>query len=154
MANVTHRLIWWALVASIGIYAAVAYTMAGALPPRDGTQIHVLAAALGVVSITVGMVTIFIRGRMLVGPIKRGELDPRTPAGLQRAFVPFMVCLVLSESVAIYGLVLALLSGRSLYAAPFLMIAIVLLLIHRPTAPELVPPRSGSAAHVDARPIA
>jgi hypothetical protein len=153
MANTTNRLIWWALIASIGIYAAVAYMIAGVQEPRDGTYVHVMAAALGVVSMTIAVVTIFIRGRMLVGPIKRGELDPRTPAGLQRAFVPFLLCLVLSESVGIYGLVLALLSGISLYAAPFLVIATVLLLIHRPTAPELVPPRSGAAGHLDASPI-
>ncbi len=154
MANFTNRLIWWALIVSIGVYAVAAYAIAGTVGPRDRTQVHILTAALGLVSTTIGMATIFIRGRMLVGPIKRGELDPRTPAGRKRAFMPFILCLVLSESIGTYGLVMAMFSGSPLYAGPFLVISTLLLLIHRPTAPELVPPSSGPAGHLDATPLA
>jgi hypothetical protein len=46
---------------------------------------------------------------------------------------------VLSESVGIYGLVLALLSGYPGYSVAFTCVALVLMYVHRPTARDLTP---------------
>ena len=153
MATATNRIIWAALVASLFVYGAVAFVVAASRPPAEAPSPRLLAALLGVVALTTGLATIMIRGRMLVVPIARGELDPRSPSGGQRAFVPYILCLALTESIGLYGLVLSLLAGNARWSLPFLAVALALMLVHRPTAPELRSPQSGASAHLDATPI-
>ena len=62
---------------------------------------------------------------------------------MARAFTPFVLNLVLSESIGIYGLVLSFLSADPSYVFAFGAGAIALLWVHRPTAPDLVPPPGG-----------
>lgn len=154
MANATNRLIWWALLSAIVVYGVVSFTVAPSLDVAVDTDVRLVAVALGVVSLSTAVATIFIRGRMLVGPIQRGDLDPRRPEDMQRAFVGFLLCMVLTESIGIYGLVVALLSGNGIGSVPFLAVAFGLMLVHRPTAGDLRPPAGGAHGYLDSAPIA
>lgn len=143
MANPTTRVLWWALVASLFVYVGVALVVA-----PDGTPSPVagaLAPVLGVVAVGLGIGTIVYRRRALVEPIQSGRLDPRTPEGMGRALPAFILNVVLSESVAIFGLVLSLLAASPFYAVAFAAGALVLMVVHRPTASELEPPISTNA---------
>jgi hypothetical protein len=138
MANTVNRLVWFSLVVSQLIYAGIAWLVD--LPPRDGDLIGVLAPTLGVLSLGMAVGTIFYRRHALVGPIQSRTLDLEKPADFAKAFQPFILNLVLSESIGVYGLVLALLSGQLTWCLVFGGAALAMLWFHRPTAPDLVPP--------------
>ncbi len=140
MANLTCRILWWALVVSLLVYVVVAHV--AQVRPNPNADVSLLLPVFAVLSGAIAVGTIIFRRRALSGPIQAGRLDPSTPEGLQAAFTPFILSLVLSESVGIYGLVLALLSGQPVYSVAFSAAAIALMFVHRPTAPDLVPPIS------------
>lgn len=144
MANATNQLLWWCLVVSLLIYVVVAYV--AQVPASPEVPLGTVAAVLTVIAVGTAVGTILYRRRALVGPIRRGELDPSRPADLQRAFTPFILNLVLSESVGIYGLVLAILSGKPAWCLPFVASALGLMFVHRPTAPDLAPSPGGVGA--------
>lgn len=140
MANLTCRLLWWTLVVSLALYVVVAHV--ARVAPDPHARIAVLAPVLVVVAGVTAIGTIVFRRRALSGPIQAGRLDPSTPEGFQAAFTPFILNLVLTESIGIYGLVLAFLSGQPRYSIGFSAAAIALMFVHRPTARDLVPPMS------------
>lgn len=141
MGTVINRALWWSLLSALLAYAVVAHVASVRSEPP--ASLPVLAAVLAAISIGIAVGTLLYRRRALAGPIQRGDLDPTTPHGQQAAFTPFILNLVLSESVGIYGLVLALLAGQGAYSLPFIVLALGLLYAHRPTAPDLMPPRAG-----------
>jgi hypothetical protein len=93
------------------------------------------------------------RRRALSGPIQAGELDLTDPDGQQRAYQAFMLNLVLSETVGIYGLALAFLTGNPSFSVVFSGGALLLMYLHRPTAPDLVPPPTARGRSTDSTPI-
>ncbi len=151
MENAPNRILWWCFVASLLIYVGVAYLVA--VPATSHTAQPVLVVVFGLLSAAIGIASLIYRRHALSGPIQRGALNPMTPDGLQKAFPPFVVNLALSESVAIFGLVLALLAGQGAYSIPFILAALALLYAHRPTAPDLLPPVGGSEAPARPTPI-
>jgi hypothetical protein len=122
------------------VYVVVAHV--AQVAPSPNAPVSLLLPVFAGVSGAIAAGTIVFRRRALAGPIQAGRLDPSTPEGFQAAFTPFILNLVLSESVGIYGLVLAFLSGQPLYSIVFSAAAIALMVVHRPTAPDLVPPIS------------
>ncbi len=141
MATNTNRLLWWSLIVSLLIYVLVAHVASVRTSPN--TSIPLLMAVLGMISVATAIGTLLYRRHALAGPIQRGDLDLTNPQDQAKAFQVFIVNLVLSESVGIYGLVLAFLSGRGAYSIPFVLAALALMYAHRPTAPDLQPPPSG-----------
>ena len=122
------------------IYAIVAHLVD--LPTSPAIPISLLTFVFAALSVAIAIGTVVYRRRALVGPIQSRALDPATPEGLRAAFQPFIINLVLSESIGIYGLVLSLLSGQPLYAVAFSVGAIALMYVHRPTASDLQSPMS------------
>ena len=151
MSNPTTRALWWALVGALFINVLVAHL--APLPIDLGAPIALLTSVFAAMTMATAVGTVVYRRRALAGPIQAGQLDPRTPTGFQKAFQPFIINLVLSESVGIYGLVLALLSGDPGYSVAFTSVALVLMYVHRPTAPDLRPPLGGGYLGNDPTPI-
>ena len=151
VANLVNRVLWWALVVSLLVYIVVAHV--SNVPPNPDAQIALLTPVFVLLSVGVGVGTVIYRRHALARPIQSGKLDPTTPDGAQRAFQPFITNLVLSESVGIYGLVLAFLSGNPIFSIAFSGAAIVLMFLHRPTAPDLAPPLSARQRGTDSSPI-
>ena len=147
MANVTNRVLWWALVVSLLVYAVVAHVASPEPDSEPPALVPILFWVFAATSLGFAVGTLVYRRRALVEPIQASRLDTGTPEGLARAFPAFVINLVISESVGIYGLVLAFLSGRPAYWLPFISGALVLMFLHRPTAPDLVAPtaRAGAA---------
>ncbi len=152
MATPQNRIIWIALVASLVVYVVIAFV--ADVPPNPNAPVAILLPVLVFLSIGVAAGTLLFRRSALAGPIQSGKLDPTTPEGAARALPVFMVNLVLSESVGIYGLVLSFLSGDPLFTLAFSGAALVLLFLHRPTAPDLAPPQRGDQRATDSTPIA
>jgi len=140
MANPTCRMVWLSLVVSLFIYVFVAFLVE--LPESSSVPMGLLAPILAMIALGTGVGTLLYRRHALATPIQSGRLDPSTREGMQKALPPFLVNLVLSESVGVYGLVLTFVSGERLYVVGFVAAALVLLFLHRPTAGDLVPPTS------------
>jgi hypothetical protein len=143
MATVTNRLLWWCLVVSLLIYVVMAHVASPRMNPDAPAPL--LMAVLATLSLGIAVGTLLYRRHALAGPIQRGALDLTNPRDQAKAFQAFIISLVLSESVGIYGLVLAFLSGRGAYSIPFVLAALALMYAHRPTAPDLQSPLSGAS---------
>ena len=133
------RILWLVLLISQVVYLVVAHIL-----PRESDSssmnVTLVSIALAVVSIGLAAFTLVWRRRMLVAPIQAGQLDPNTPEGFPKAYVPFLMNVVLTESIAVNGFVIALLSHEPVRAYPFAIAAFALMYYHRPTAPDLSPP--------------
>jgi F0F1-type ATP synthase membrane subunit c/vacuolar-type H+-ATPase subunit K len=151
VATRVNRMLWGAMLASLLVYVLVAHV--AAVPENPNAQAPLLVTVFVLLSIGVGLGTLVYRRRALVGPIQSGALDPTTPDGAQKAFQPFILSLALSESVGIFGLVLAFLSGNPRYSVAFCSAAMVLMFLHRPTAASLNPPLGSAARASDSTPI-
>ena len=144
LATLVNRLVWWLFFTSplSYIYAA------GALPPGDDPR-DVLALelpALLIASVLIAGGTRFWRKRALVDPIQSGEIDLSTPEGLGRAFTPFVLNVVLSAAIAIFGVVLTFQSDVPAYTYAFSAASMILMYSHRPNAPDRHAPRSGDSS--------
>jgi hypothetical protein len=138
VATKANKLLWITLCVAQLIYLVVVYTMP---PPQDPQAVAGgIFPALLFAAISIAVGTLIYRRRALVVPIQSGRLDLNTQQGLAKAFTPYILNLVLSEAVAIYGLVLSMLSGEFLYTVGFVAAGLSLLYLHRPTAPELQSP--------------
>ena len=143
MATLTFKVLWASLCAAQLGYVLVIVLQQETSQPSSPPE--ALFLALLVIAIGTGLGTVIYRRRALVDPIRSGELDLNTPAGAGRAFTPYILNLVLTESVGIYGLVLSSLSHDPKYVIGFATGSLILMYVHRPTAPELQPPLSTSA---------
>jgi F0F1-type ATP synthase membrane subunit c/vacuolar-type H+-ATPase subunit K len=133
-------MLWYVLLGSQVVYLTVPHAAElGGPGPNEGF-VRTFALVLAGISVITAAGTLVYRRRALVEPIQAGRLDPDSPEGTAHAFTPYILNLVFTESIAIYGLVLALVSRSPLAALPFAVGAFVLMWVHRPTAPDLSPP--------------
>ena len=140
MGTPTNTIVWAALCVSQVIYVVVAFLT----PPQPASQdvLTTMFPPLLLIAVLLASGTIWWRRRALVQPIQSGELDLETPQGQGKAFTALILNLVLSESVAIYGLVLTFLSNDIRYVIGFVAAGLVLMFIHRPFAAALQPPQN------------
>ena len=140
MRHPTLRKLWLAFLASKVAYLAFAFTLGPTGQPSEPEVVRPLFLTLAAVCAAIAVGTHIYRRRFLVAPIQAGLLDPNTPEGFAKMFRPFILILALTESISIYGLVLAFISRQPLMCLPFVIPAFVLMYLHRPTAPDLSPP--------------
>ena len=147
MATQANKILWWMLCISQLVYIQVVYTMSTTPPSEEPPGVpDGMFPALLIVATIMAIGTVIFRRRALVLPIQSGQIDLTTKEGLAKAFTPFILNLVLSQAIAIYGLVLSIMSGEIGYTVGFVAAALVLMYIHRPTAIELQP-RLNSEGH-------
>jgi hypothetical protein len=153
LANQVTKLLWIVLMSAQVLFVVAAFIIVQ--PSEEGVPRHVsiMAATLVFISVGTALGTVVYRRIMLVRPIREGRLDPRTPQGMTAAFPHFILSLALSESIGIYGLVLAMLSGQPMFTIPFVAAALALLFFHRPTASDLNPTASSQDRAYDSTPI-
>lgn len=70
--------------------------------------------------------------KLLKAPIESGTLDIQTATGLQRYQTLSIIIWALDETIAVFGLVLVVISGVVYYAIPFCVVSLVLLVLQRP----------------------
>lgn len=153
-ADRTQKMLWAMLTLSILLYAGVAYLAAPAAPDTSSGDtlrpiLFVVAAGLAATSMLV-----FRRRRTQPAPgstaspgadapdnallrVQMENLPPeerRALSHVARGFTTWIVCLVLNETIAILGLVLAFLAGGPDDVVPFAALAILLNLMMRPDA--------------------
>ena len=127
-AKRTNRILWLTLFASQLVYVALA--LSGAVQVRtEPLNLPVFPIALAIVAAVTAAASHFSWRRA------SGAGDPvHTPRPHPSAsFTFYILAWVLDESIAIYGLVLALLAFSVGAWAPFSLTAFVLIILHRPS---------------------
>jgi hypothetical protein len=125
----TLRIIWRVLLGSLALYSLMPWfvRIEGDREPM-GT---LLLALMGVSALT-AVGTLLARERLLVAPMRSGELSLATAEGQARITTTCIRLWALSESIGLYGVVVYYLSGEARYLYLFLMAAVGLFFAHRP----------------------
>lgn len=130
-SNQTKRIIWIALLVSQAVYVAIGLLHPGLTGTSLGEN-RILSLALAVVSVaTAGVAHLFWRRAAGVNLPLHAILE-RDPT---QSFIFFIQAWVFDESIAVYGLVQALLGIPPAIWLPFSVAGAVLLLLHRPVDP-------------------
>ncbi len=124
-------LIWAIMIISIFGYVFVALNE---FSPSVESQEHlsVLIIALFVFTIIEVGITIVIRHFILIKPCKVGKRDAKSLKGLSIIFIVSIVLWILSESIAIYGVVLFFMTNRAIYLILFALIGASMMVYHSP----------------------
>jgi hypothetical protein len=125
----TLRLIWIAMLVAVGAYVLVLAALIGSdAAPAPIADVPTLRRLLMLVTIPLVAVVFWLRRRL---PLADYGAKRPTPT-VQTVSAMYVVCWALSESIALFGLVLGLLSHNLGEAYPFFVVAIALLLWQRP----------------------
>lgn len=133
------QIVWVALLLSLGIYAVIAYTVAKQV--ANGAQLAPLPAmqmAFAMISLSSVTVAYVLSRKLLKQAI--GTDDPATlpVAKLARlAFTPWILRMAMTESVGIFGLLMAMLTGQPSSGLPFLIVSALVMLTHLPNEKAL-----------------
>lgn len=129
------------VIHSVFLIAAVAIIFAGEiLGPTEAEDLTLLKLILAaVVILDLALLFLFLRPRWLNAANKELSRDPASPQGLgdwmKAHFISFVIC----ETILLFGLVLRMLGGALVDAAPFYLAGGLLLVI---LAPRGGPPGS------------
>lgn len=124
------RFLHWIFFITIPMYAG-AGELVGHRSAEPEKIFHGVLIAVALMN--VGIAQIFGR-RMVTAAEETLALNASDEAALARWRGGHLLTYVLCESVALFGLALRMLGGTALEAAPFYVLAIVLLLLWRPQA--------------------
>ena len=127
----TARIIWLGMLLAVGAYLLVLAVLLGPdTAPAPMADVATLRRVLMFVTIAVVAVLFWLRRRL---PLAAFGPDRPTPSA-QDVSTTYILCWALSESVALLGLVLGLLSHHIAEAYPFFVVAAALLVWQRPRA--------------------
>ena len=162
----TMRILWSALFLSIGIYVALVFS--GVLMTTPTAPEPVLLPALGAVAVMLAAASFVVPGIIFRQAVAKSQLAiesepvpdgfaasfrttvPTTkvfadPRAAQKAAVmifptPFILALSLSEAVAMFGFVIAMMGFDRLLSVPFFAAGAVLILLRFPTERGIIEP--------------
>ena len=135
-------IIWAALLASIGFYLVLAKILGNQINAAPGPDFPVATfkLILYIVSLATLVVTYFVRKAMLnatglsIGPAGKSQQHP----ALGKYTVIIIVSLALSESIAIYGLVLFFIARETMALYQLMIISAAAMIYYRPKKEELL----------------
>jgi uncharacterized membrane protein YhaH (DUF805 family) len=132
MVHQSRWAIWAAMAVSLLVYLAIPLFLPAPPMAYETTDFGVLFTALGVVAVLTSVASLLLRRAVVIQPLQRGTLDPDSATGAQRLTQALVLTWALSEAVAIYGLVLYLLTRQVQLMVPFIMMSACLLVVHAP----------------------
>ncbi len=136
MTNQSRWAIWAAMACSLIVYLSIPLFLPAPSMTYEATDFGILFTAMGVVAVLTSVVSLVMRRMLVVQPIRTRALDPRSPDGMQRLSQALLLTWVLSEAVALYGLVLYLVTRQVQLMVPFVMMSAFLLVVHAPRGVE------------------
>ncbi len=126
----TLWVIWSVFVYSIVLYLGGAYFFLDSSVSNPGV-VPAVAGVTILLSVVSGVMSVVIRVKLL-----STSLDMNSDKDVQKYQTISIINWALSESIAVFGLILAVISGVFYYAIPYCVVSLVLLILHRPTAPS------------------
>jgi len=130
-------ILWGALLASVGLYGVVAHVLETPGSDISRGMLRTLAYVFAAVSIAEVAITWWLRKTMYFDG--SGETDSGEQGRAQSLFTMSIITWAICESVAIYGLVLRVLSGQIAYFYPFAAASFLLFVLYRPRPAERLP---------------
>lgn len=130
-------ILWAALLAPIAFYAALPLLPGFAAATPQSPPSAALVAGLWGVAFLNGALSLGLRAFLLVGPARRGELDPASESGARRVGTLSIVHFALSESVGVVGFVLYVMQRDSSALYALLGASAALFAVHAPRASAL-----------------
>lgn len=127
-------IIWGGLLASVGLYGVVAHTITISDPSTTGSTARILTYGLAAASLGSIAFAYWIRKAMFFD--KEDDPDFEGAQRAQTLFTTSIVTWALCESVAIYGLVLRVITGNITLFYPFAGVAVALFILFRPRPDE------------------
>jgi hypothetical protein len=92
---------WAALLLSLLGYAAVILWVS---PPGPALGPPALIAPLALAAAAIGAASLALRSRLVMRPVRSGELDPAREPDAQRCYALSVLCWVLADAVAVLGM--------------------------------------------------
>jgi len=123
--------IWCAFVSSIFLYVGISFVLVQSGSANPGI-LPILSGLLIFLSLISAVMSSLVWLKLLKAPIESGTLDIQTTTGLQRYQTLSIIIWALDETIAVFGLVLVVISGVVYYAIPFCVVSLVLLVLQRP----------------------
>ena len=127
----TLRIIHLVFLVVVVFFAAVGEVLAPA-----GRKIDMVM--LGAIAVTAAMdvaIALFLRRKFTADAREMLRTDPENPAAFPRWYVGQLTAMVLFVSVGLFGLALRFLGASLVEAAPFYLVALILLLGSRTSEP-------------------
>jgi F0F1-type ATP synthase membrane subunit c/vacuolar-type H+-ATPase subunit K len=131
--------IGYAMVGSVFIYAVVVEVLKRTLAPFEGftpaMEIDTFRYVFGGVSVVGFFLIRIIKGRILSAKVPPTGAGPRSGGfepHIQRLFLASIITFVISESVAIYGLILFLMAWNSADFYIFMLLSLVCFAVYFP----------------------
>lgn len=102
-------------------------------PPEISTNYIIMVAVITMIcTIVSGVSSIIIKVKFISSSIDDGTLDIKSEDGLKKYLTYSIINWALSASIAVFGLIMMVLSGVFYYVLPYSIISIALLIIHKP----------------------
>jgi len=120
--------VWSVFVYSIVLYLGVAYFFLDSSISNPDV-VPAVAGVTILLSIVSGVMSVVIRVKLL-----SKSMDMNSDKDVQKYQTISIINWALSESIAVFGLILVVISGVFYYAIPYCVVSLVLLILHRPAA--------------------
>jgi hypothetical protein len=158
------RLLWIAMLAATAMYAGLAFS--GVIKAPDEPAARMMPFVFGVVALVLMVVSFVLPRTIYTNAARAAEVSIREEApadafseryreamekrrvfadpdaALGKAYfsfmTPFILSIALSEAIALFGMVLAVLGFEKIVAAPFFVAGAVLIAIRFPTHPKII----------------
>jgi hypothetical protein len=133
-------ILWAACLGVVAFELALPRVLPRRPEPWDAAQTAVAEFVLAIFSLVAAVGTFTLRETFALGPLRRGALDPRTPAGRARIRSTVLVLWLLCLLIGSFGSLLGYASASPGEAWPYVAGAAALLVVHAPRAWLLASP--------------
>jgi len=130
--NLVPMVLWFAFMSSVGAFIFVAYTTAAKgedAVPFTFDELTMVFFAAGTAAAAASLIVPKLLLRAAQGPGYE-QLSKQEQA--QRIFVPMIIGFTLSESVGVFGVVVAIMRNSFETAIPFFAVSLILLVLNKP----------------------
>ena len=139
-------ILWGACLGGLAFEVVLPRVLPSRAQPWDAAQTAVAEFILAIFSLVAAVGRFTLRETFALGPVRRGSLDPRTPAGFARIRATLAVLWSLCLLIGLFGSILAYAAANPAQAWPYVAGAAVLLVVHAPRARLLEAPAATPVA--------
>lgn len=123
--------IWIAFVFAVFLYVVIGFFLQGTVL-LEPTQVKTLEWVFFALSLSCGTGALLLRWKGIHEPIQMKTLNPQTIEGFQKYLMFSLIAWSLTESIAIFGLVMTILSGNFYAGLPYSAASLILLALQTP----------------------
>lgn len=127
-------ILWGAFLGGLAFELVIPRVLPSRPHPWDPAQTAVAEFILAIFSLVAAVGTFTLRETFAREPIRRGSLDPSTPAGFARVRATLVGLWLLCLLIGLFGSILAYATANPAEAWPYVAGAAALLVVHAPRA--------------------